>query len=125
MAACDPISFTGDDDESIDLTIPQRAGYSIDLIYKDVHGVPVDVSTYTARMQIRENFGTSPIITLTSGSGIVLGASDGRVTVVFTGAQTGGFNFTRALWDLFMTPSGAEPIRLLKGTITLDKSVTV
>lgn len=123
MAVCDPVPFTDDPDESIDITIPQRAGYSIDLIYKDVHGVPVDVSSYTAKMQIRENFTSPAIITLTDTSGIVL-SSTGRVTLVFTGLQTGAFNFTRALWDLFMTPSGSEPIRLLKGTVTLDKSVT-
>lgn len=91
----------------------------------DAQTVLRDLTGYTARMQIRPTVAsTDVLLSLTNTAGITLGGTAGTIAIVMTDAQTAAFTFTTAVYDLEMiTPSG-DVIRLIKGTLTLDKEVT-
>jgi hypothetical protein len=87
---------------------------------------PVDLTNYTARMQIRPDINSSTIlVTLTEANGgIVLGGTKGTVQIVIADTVTAAFTFTTAVYDLDLTDSNGVVTRLLQGVITLDSAVT-
>jgi hypothetical protein len=86
---------------------------------------PVDLTGYTARMQIRPNVSSTTVIfeANTSNGNIVLGGSAGTITLTIPAADTATFNFSRAVYDLELT-TGVTVTRLLQGTVTLSREVT-
>jgi hypothetical protein len=60
--------------------------------------LPKDLTGWTARMQIRETYqSASPLISLSSGSGISINATEGRVTVTASATQTAALPAPAAL----------------------------
>lgn len=94
-----------------------------------VADVPVDVSGYTARLQVASKFaaqdptGASVLTTLTKGAGITL-TSAGRVLVVVPAATTLGWPVGRLFYDLRMAPPDGSTDLWYGGTITVLPSVT-
>jgi hypothetical protein len=116
-------------------TIEQGSTVNIPLIYKDSAGVPVNLTQYSSKMQIRDSYGsTPPIITLTStltpdGTGLDMStAAVGGITICIASCVSSLFTFTDAIYDLdIISGSGDCPIitRILEGKIRLSKEVTV
>jgi hypothetical protein len=116
-------------------TIEQGSTVEIPLIYKDNQGVPVNLTQYSAKMQIRDSYGsTPPIITLSSslnldGTGLDLSnAASGGITIYIASCTSSMFNFSEAIYDLdIISGSGDCPIinRILEGKVRLSKEVTV
>jgi hypothetical protein len=116
-------------------TIEQGSTVEIPLIYKDNQGVPVNLTQYSSKMQIRDSYGsTPPIITLTStlnsdGTGLNMSnAVSGGITIYIASCTSSMFNFIDAIYDLdIISGSGDCPIinRILEGKIRLSKEVTV
>lgn len=116
-------------------TIEQGSTVEIPLIYKDNQGVPVNLTQYSAKMQIRDSYGsTPPIITLSSslnldGTGLDLSnAVSGGITIYIASCTSSMFNFSEAIYDLdIISGSGDCPIinRILEGKVRLSKEVTV
>ena len=110
-----------------DFTIEQGATFSRVVTWKDAAGTPINLTSYTAAMQIREtkdassaiatSAGISPTITLT------LGGAAGTITISISATVTAAFTFETAYYDLELTLSGVVT-RLLEGIVTLDKEVT-
>jgi len=116
-------------------TIEQGSTVEIPLIYKDNQGVPVNLTQYSSKMQIRDSYGsTPPIITLTStlnpdGTGLnMTNAVSGGITIYIASCTSSMFNFVDAVYDLdIISGSGNCPIvnRILEGKVRLSKEVTV
>jgi hypothetical protein len=116
-------------------TIEQGSTVEIPLIYKDNQGVPVNLTQYSSKMQIRDSYGsTPPIITLTStlnpdGTGLnMANAVSGGITIYIASCTSSMFNFVDAVYDLdIISGSGNCPIvnRILEGKVRLSKEVTV
>ena len=116
-------------------TIEQGSTVKIPLIYKDNQGVPVNLTQYSSKMQIRDSYGsTPPIITLTStlnpdGTGLNMSnAVSGGITIYIASCTSSMFNFVDAVYDLdIISGSGNCPIvnRILEGKVRLSKEVTV
>ena len=122
--------------------IDQGATVDFDIIYKTPAGTRIDLTGYTASMQIKNapggnttyasltgSSGNIPIKNV-SGSYISLRGSDlvtpptsGSLGVYLGHAITNNFNFNEASYDLELT-SGPEKTRLLQGQIQLNKQVT-
>jgi hypothetical protein len=84
---------------------------------------PVDLTSYTARMQVRKTFGGVELIELTSGDGITLGGVDGTITIDMTAAQTS--DITRSgVYDLELV-TGDTVLKVLRGQFILTPEVTV
>ena len=123
-------------------TIDQGATVDFDIIYKSPSGERIDLTGYTASMQIKNSPGGDiTYASLTGGSVdsftkapsasfISLKGSNGTTSItsgslgVYLGhAITNNFNFAEASYDLELT-NGPEKTRLLQGQIQLNKQVT-
>ena len=110
------------------LTIEQGAAFSRIVIYRDSNGDPVDLSGYTAKMQIRKTKeGSTVILELSTSDGrLTLGGALGTITIALTTADTDSLDFVWGRYDLELYPGGdtTQAIRLLEGKINLSKQVT-
>ena len=101
----------------------QGATLSKVLTYKDANGTPVDLTNYTARMQLRERTNsTSVALELTTANGrITLGGAAGTVTLSVPATSmtiTGTY-----VYDLELV-SGATVTRLVMGEVFIRPEVT-
>lgn len=107
------------------IEIDQGVPFNLFFTWKDSAGTPIDITGYTASMQVRaKKTSTAKILDLTSPSDIVLGDAAGTVSVNVTGTNTGLLNFKEAVYDLVLTSGVGVPSRVLEGEVTLSKRVT-
>ena len=121
-------------------TIEQGATTDFEIAYKDSSNNPVDLSGYTAKMQIRPSAGSDIVfLTLSSsldpcGTGLNLSGSNsanpptsGTIGVFISAMSSSQLNFDNAQYDLeIVSGSGdcAVVTRLLKGSVRLSKEIT-
>ena len=110
-----------------DFEVDQGTAFDMIVAYKQEDGSAVDITGYTAKMIVRDYIGGTALLTLTNGSGLTIGNAEGFVQVVMTATQTAAFTFNKAVYDLEVYPAGAaaDAVKLLRGTITLNKEVTI
>ena len=122
-----------------DIHIDQGADWSLNLTWKDGTGTPVNLTGYTARLQIRKSYdaSTTKLSLTSSGGGIVLGGSGGTVAITATKTQTTAIALDylslfwnddkqaqRMVYDLEMESSGGVVTRLLQGAAFVYPEVT-
>lgn len=84
---------------------------------------PVDLSTASAKMQIRAEEGAvTALMTLTSGVGITL-TSGGEVFVLMEAVNTASYNTKKAVYDILITKDGIVT-EFISGIVFLDQGVT-
>jgi hypothetical protein len=107
-----------------DLIIEQGATYILPITWKDGSGALVNLTGYTAKMQIKDMSG-NVLFALTDTAGITLGGAAGTVTIKLTAVQTTTLTTTAtAKYDLYLTAPNGDVTRLLKGWVTPDPEVT-
>ncbi len=86
---------------------------------------PVQLTGYTARMQIREKVGSDTVLhsLTTENGGILLDTTLQTITLLIPDETTATFTFKAAVYDLEMLKSG-EVSQLATGNISLSKEVT-
>ena len=121
--------------------IEQGASLDFEVQYIDSEGTPVDLSGYSARMQIRPSVtSNTAYITLTSdlqpdGTGLNLSGShstkpptSGSIGVFISACSSSALNFSEAVYDLeLFVPyeGGCDYVtRLMQGAVKLSKEVT-
>lgn len=106
--------------------IEQGATLVKPVVWKDSNGAPVNVTGYSAKMQIRASaFSDEVLLELSTTNGkIALVPSTGTVTLVFSATDTGAINWKRAKYDLELTSSNGAVTRLIEGEITVSQEVT-
>lgn len=109
-----------------DLEIKQGATLSLTATWKDSTGTAVNLTGYTARMQVRATYdSSSTILSLTSGSGITLGGSAGTIAITASATTTAALSAPwSGVWDLELVSGGGEVTRLLEGAATVSPEVT-
>ncbi|NDG29861.1 hypothetical protein EB118_07165 [bacterium] len=86
---------------------------------------PVPLGNYTGLMQIRRSVLTSsPLLEITSGSGIEINDTDKYIRVTITKEQTAQLNFSVGVYSLELTNNLGETITFIQGNISLVKEVT-
>lgn len=112
------------------LTIEQGAGYTATFTYLEPDGVtPVNVGGWTALMMIKPqplvgNAPQKPYLTVGSGTGeITVGGDDGVFALALTAAQTSLLT-NSGVYDILVTPTSGQPIRLVGGAVTVSLAVT-
>lgn len=105
------------------ITAYQGATFKLNMTYS-VGGTAVNLTNYTAAMQVRENAGaTATVLNLSTGSGITLGGTAGTIEIIASantmGSATPGFY----AYDLELN-SGGEVTRLLQGQFNIEAGVT-
>ena len=118
--------------------IEQGATTDFEVQYKDSTGTPVNLANYSARMQIRSDYGSSGTLyenlsssLFSDGTGLNLSGSSGTnplssgsIGIFISAATSSNFTFGEARYDLELV-SGSYVTRLLEGKVKLSKNVTV
>jgi hypothetical protein len=107
--------------------VDQNATFSFIVEYKDNNGSPIDLTGSTAKMQVRDTKGGSKLaFSLTSpAGGITITPLLGKLTIKMTPTQTNKLFYPKSSYDIMVTDSNANKIKLLEGFITLSRSVTI
>lgn len=91
-------------------------------------GSAVDLTNYTARMQVRSSYDSAtPIVSLTSGSGITLGGTAGTIKLVLSADETEALDGTpnsQFIYDLELESSSGFVTRLVEGNFFIYPEVT-
>lgn len=106
-----------------DILIEQGATYQQEFVWKDSAGTPVDLSTYSGRMQVRQLKTEAILLNLTEGSGVTLG-SDGSINIFVSATVTSALPLVPARYDLELEDSTGIVTRLLQGDVTISAEVT-
>lgn len=102
---------------------PQGATYSEHLTYL-VDDVPIDLTNYSAKMQIRESYdSTYATVSLDSTSGIVLGGAEGTIIISISASDTAKIFPKTYVFDLELK-TGDAVIRLIEGQFIVTPEVT-
>ena len=108
-----------------DITVEQGVTFVLPITWKDSSGTPVNLSGYSARMQIREEYDSQEtLVSLTSPSGgIVLGGALGTIVVTIAASVTQTLRLSSGVYDLEVEIGGVVT-RLLQGAVTISREVT-
>ncbi len=87
---------------------------------------PVNLTGYTARMQIREKLDSATTIVdlTTENSGIILDNTAKTITVQMSAVQTAALTFKSGVYSLELVSSGGQVTAICAGNISLVKEVT-
>lgn len=114
--------------------IEQGSTVDFTIVYNDANGNPVNLSQYSSKMQIRETYGSNPLLTLSSslnadGTGLNMSnAASGAIEIYIASCTSSMLTFNEAIYDLdIISGSGDCPVvtRILEGKVKLSKEVTV
>ena len=115
------------------MLIEQGATLDLELEYKDSNNIPIDVSQYSGKLQIRSDYddnGPTTYITLTNpvsnGTGIDFDSNgySGVIGIKISATDTSALKFDTAIYDFEITAPNNTVTRLLQGTVQLSKQVT-
>lgn len=109
-----------------DITIRQGSTFLQNLVWKDSAGVPVNLTGYVARMQVRPGV-CSPdvIVELTTTNGrITLGGSTGTIGLEIPATVTAAITDGCGVYDLELEASDGTVTAILAGTVTFEREVT-
>jgi hypothetical protein len=103
---------------------PQGATFAKQLTYA-IDGDPVDLTTYTARMQVREKHTSKTVaVSLTTeNGGITLGDDEGTIDLYIADESTSAITAKDYVYDLELVSSG-EVYRILEGKFIVTPEVT-
>lgn len=106
------------------LTVEQGSTFNLTLVYKDQRGYVIDLTGYTARMQMRATVGASTtVLDLTTANGrIAIEGAAGKITLSIAAADTAGLSGS-GVYDLELV-NGLIVQRVLEGSYTISPEVT-
>lgn len=109
-----------------DIAIEQGATFRLNLVWKDSNDVPVDLTGYIARMQVRGSFSDANIqLNLTTENGaIVLGGAAGTIAVTAAATFTDDIKIRAGVYDLELQASDGTVTRLVQGKVKISPEVT-
>ena len=108
------------------IKIEQGATFRFEIVYRDSNSAIVNLTGYTARMQIRPIPSSATILVnaSTANGKIVITPLLGQIVVSLTATETAALDFTSARYDLEIEASNGTVTRLIEGVVTLSPEVT-
>lgn len=108
-----------------DISTEQGSSLSRVVTYTDASGNPVNLTGYTARMQVRPRASSGyAYLTFTSPSGgITLGGTTGTITILVDGSVTSAVPAGRYVYDLEVV-NGSYVDKVMGGDFVLSAEVT-
>lgn len=109
-----------------DIAIDQGATYRQEFIWKDSNNDVIDLTGYTARMQIRRKKSSDSFEheATTENGGIAITALTGSVVVTISATDTAAFEFTKGVYDIELVSGTGVVTRLLEGSVEVSPEVT-
>lgn len=105
----------------------QGATFTRTVTWLDANSQPVDLTGYSARMQVRQRYvSTSTVLSLTStpAAGITLGTTNGQITIQVSATSTAAVAAGEYRYDLELVSGSGVVTRLLMGSFTVRAEVT-
>lgn len=111
---------------SYDILCEQGATFSLVLTWRNPDGTPIDITGYSAKMQVRASKAdATAILTLdTTTGGITLGGDMGTVTLTASATATNSLTSGAYVYDLELTSATNNVTRLIEGAFTVSGQVT-
>jgi hypothetical protein len=109
-----------------DFEIEQGATLLKPIVWKDSSGEPVNLTNYTARMQVRQSVSSADVLLelSTSNGKISLAPSTGTITLIFSATTTAAIAWKRGKYDLELTSGDGTVTRLIEGQISVSQEIT-
>lgn len=110
-------------------TIDKGATFSLTVTYKDAAGDPVNLTGWTARMQIRETpSSASTLLTSTGGSPTIAisntNFATGVISITISAANTANIAVPVAYYDIEVESGAGLVRRVLQGRLAISPEVT-
>lgn len=111
---------------SYDVYIEQGATFNLALVWRDNANALVNLTGYTARMQVRKRITDAvPLLDLNTTNGkITLGGTAGTIAITANAAQTAALTDKQGVYDLELVAADGTVVRLLQGDVTISPEVT-
>lgn len=105
--------------------IDQGADWFINFQYKQPDGTPVNLTGYTAALQVRTSpLAKTAVLTLDTPDGLTITANTGTIAAHATAAQTAVITNGKYSYDLEITNNVGVVTRLVQGTIEVSPQTT-
>lgn len=110
----------------VDFYVPQGATYIRTWVHTNAAGVAIDLTGYTARLQIREFQAATTILyeATTENGDLVLTAASGLVTLKIPAHVTAAWTFSVGAYDLELVAPLGETTKLGWGRVQVRPEVT-
>lgn len=91
-----------------------------------VYNLPVDLTGYTARMQIRDTVNSTTVLEelTTENGGITITAATGKIELLLDATETAAIDWFEGVYDLELIAAGGEVDRIISGTVVVSDEVT-
>jgi hypothetical protein len=108
-----------------DIVAEQGATFSRVITWRDSAGAAINLTTYTARMQVRNDYqSTSVVLNLTTeNGGITLGGAAGTITINASATAMAAIASGTYVYDLEMVLASVVT-RLVQGSFSVNVEVT-
>lgn len=107
------------------LSVPQGTTYRHKIEYRYPDGSPVDLTGFTARMQIRETVDSAVVLWEADfGSDIVIDGKNGDVFLKIPAVDTETWGWSMAMFDLEIISQTGEVTRIMEGRVRVTPEVT-
>ncbi|NBW20640.1 MAG: hypothetical protein EBR82_73010 [Caulobacteraceae bacterium] len=108
----------------LDLDCWQGANFDYQLTWT-VAGSAVNVTGYTARMQVRQYAeSTATVLSLVNGTGITLGGTAGTIALSAVATATSAIEAGQYVYDLELVSGAGYVTRLVEGSFVVYAEVT-
>jgi|LauGreDrversion4_2_1035121.scaffolds.fasta_scaffold00642_3 hypothetical protein len=109
-----------------DIVCDQGATFSRIFTWQDDAANPVNLTGYTARMQVRDeaDSSTAALSLTTENSRITLGGTAGTITLLVSATDTAAVVAGEYVYDLEIVSGAGTVTRLIQGCFTVDAEVT-
>jgi hypothetical protein len=111
--------------DQYNITAEQGSDLSFVLTYRTAAAALVNLTGYTAKMQVRKNASASAAyISLTETSGITLGGAAGTVTLLIDSATLQGVQPGSYVYDLILNSNTGLEQKLITGTFDIAGAIS-
>lgn len=107
------------------INVDQGSTWNLALTYRDSNGAAVNLTGYTARMQVRPALESATITaTLTTeNGGIALGGAAGTIALTLSATATAAITAATYVYDLELV-TGSTVTRIVEGDFIVRREVT-
>jgi len=108
----------------LNLTMYQGASWDYELTWT-AGGTAVNLTDYSARMQVRPSYDSSNILfSISDEAGITLGGTAGTIYLEASATQTAGVPRGQYVYDLELESQAGQVTRLVEGLFEVSPEVT-
>ena len=109
-----------------DFTLEKGATFQLQLEWLDSEDVPIDLTSYTARMKLRYKKKAGDVATeLTTENGrIILNGATGIIELEIEATETAILDNTNCVYDLELESPGGIVYRVIEGSVDVSEEVT-